>query len=178
MSSETRWKISAFQALSVADLYAWLALRARVFVVEQACAYQDPDGLDPESLHVLGWRGSELVAGARVLPPGLAHGHAAIGRAVTAPERRREGLGQAVFERALGAVHARWGAVPVHLGAQAHLADFYRRFGFELDGAPYLEDGIPHVPMTGLARTLSELAPPCVPTPLQGPRRGRSRLPR
>ena len=35
----------------------------------------------------------------------------------------------------------------VVLGAQAHLADWYARFGFERDGADYVEDGIPHVPM-------------------------------
>jgi ElaA protein len=155
LKHEIRWQVAPFRALSVTELHAWLSLRARVFVVEQACAYADPDGLDPACDHVLGWSGADLVAGARVVPPGLAHAHAAIGRVVTAPEHRRGGLGRAVFGRALGAVHARWGAVPVHLGAQAYLTDYYRSFGFEVDGSPYLEDGIPHVPMSGLARLMA-----------------------
>ncbi len=163
MNSELRWHVGSFRELSVDDLHAWLALRARVFVVEQVCAYQDPDGLDPACVHVLGWHGAQLVAGARVLPPGLAHPIPAIGRVVTAPEWRRGGLGRAVFGRALCVVHARWGPVRVHLGAQAYLSAFYRDFGFEVDGAAYVEDGIPHVPMTGLARAFG-------PVPLAVPR--------
>jgi ElaA protein len=155
MDLEIHWQAVAFRDLSVGDLHAWLALRARVFVVEQGCAYQDPDGLDAACVHVLGWHGPALVAGARVLPPGSSHPLAAIGRVVTAPEMRRGGLGRAVFGRALDALYARWGAVPVHLGAQAHLEGFYRSLGFELDGAPYHEDGIPHVPMKGFARPLA-----------------------
>ena len=31
--------------------------------------------------------------------------------------------------------------------AQAQLEDFYGRFGFERQGAPFLEDGIPHLLM-------------------------------
>ncbi len=33
------------------------------------------------------------------------------------------------------------------LGAQAHLHDWYARFGFVQDGEQYLEDGIAHIPM-------------------------------
>ncbi len=33
------------------------------------------------------------------------------------------------------------------LEAQSYLVDFYASFGFVADGAEYIEDGIPHVPM-------------------------------
>jgi ElaA protein len=33
------------------------------------------------------------------------------------------------------------------LDAQTYLHDWYARFGFVRDGADYVEDGIPHVPM-------------------------------
>jgi len=36
----------------------------------------------------------------------------------------------------------------VRLDAQAHLEGWYARFGFAVDGEPFLEDGIPHVPMS------------------------------
>ncbi|MBL8348580.1 MAG: GNAT family N-acetyltransferase [Rubrivivax sp.] len=49
-----RWTWARFAELAVDDLYDALALRARVFVVEQACAFQDPDGVDRESWHLLG----------------------------------------------------------------------------------------------------------------------------
>ena len=39
------------------------------------------------------------------------------------------------------------GDAEVVLDAQAYLSDWYARFGFVRDGAEYLEDGIPHVPM-------------------------------
>jgi ElaA protein len=39
------------------------------------------------------------------------------------------------------------GAVDIVLDAQAHLADWYGRLGFVRDGAQFVEDGIPHVPM-------------------------------
>jgi ElaA protein len=150
--ADVRWQIAPFSALSAPELYAWLRLRQRVFVEEQACAYVDADGLDPACEHLLGWRSGALIAGARLVPPGLAHPMPAIGRVVTAPEVRREGLGRALFGRALAAVHDRHGPVPVHLGAQAYLRDFYASFGFVVDGDPYDEDGIPHLPMTGRAR--------------------------
>ena len=38
------WHERSFDALSVRQLYAIMALRAQVFVVEQRCAYQDADG--------------------------------------------------------------------------------------------------------------------------------------
>ena len=40
------WLDLQHQALSVPQLYAALALRCEVFVVEQQCAYLDVDGLD------------------------------------------------------------------------------------------------------------------------------------
>jgi ElaA protein len=36
---------------------------------------------------------------------------------------------------------------PVVLDAQAHLAQWYARLGYEQTGPEFLDDGIPHVPM-------------------------------
>ena len=41
----------------------------------------------------------------------------------------------------------RWPGHPVWLSAQAHLAAWYARLGFDLCGPGYDEDGIPHGPM-------------------------------
>ena len=64
------WTVVEPGELDVPTLYELLMLRSAVFVVEQECAYQDPDGRDlvPGTRHVLGRRGDELVAYARVLP--------------------------------------------------------------------------------------------------------------
>ena len=43
--------------------------------------------------------------------------------------------------------------LPIALDAQEHLVDWYARFGFEVSGDRFFEDGIPHLPMTRPART-------------------------
>ena len=50
-----RWEIKSWEELSTIELYHLLALRAAVFVVEQHCPYQDIDGKDLHSLHLLAW---------------------------------------------------------------------------------------------------------------------------
>ena len=39
-----QWKIKAFDALTVHELYDLLQLRSEIFVVEQNCVYLDLDG--------------------------------------------------------------------------------------------------------------------------------------
>jgi ElaA protein len=140
-----------FASLGGAEVYAVLALRSRVFVVEQACVYLDPDGLDVEAQHVLGWRaaGSSrvLVCGARILAPGAAYAESSIGRVVTLPEHRGAGLGRRLMLEALGACERLYPGQGVRIGAQRYLEGFYASLGFVVVSAPYVEDGIPHVTM-------------------------------
>ena len=129
-----------FDDLTPRDLYDLLALRVRVFVVEQECAFQELDGLDAEAEHV--WtRGpaGEVVAYLRILEGG---GETRLGRIVTAPEHRGTGAGAALMRTVLAGIEG-----PVVLGAQVQAQGFYARLGFAVDGPGYDEDGIPHVPM-------------------------------
>lgn len=147
MPSDLRWTWRPFEALAVGELYELLKLRQRVFVVEQACAYLDADGRDPDALHLLGHDADgRLVAVLRVFPPDPT-GRAVIGRVVTAPEVRGAGVGTALMREGLRRVRTAFGPVPIHLSAQAHLAGWYRSLGFEVSGPGYDEDGIPHLPM-------------------------------
>jgi ElaA protein len=136
-----------FDTLTPRQLHAVLLLRARVFVVEQRCAFQDPDGLDPACVHGLWHQQGALVATARLVPPGLKSALPAIGRVVTAPEVRGQGLGRELMRAALDEVSRRWPGQRVSLSAQRHLERFYGSVGFRPVGAPYDEDGIPHVDM-------------------------------
>jgi ElaA protein len=152
-----RWRAVTFDALTTTDLYRLLQLRSAVFVVEQACVFQDLDGLDFAAVHLLGEVGQakassaaadgQLWAYARLLPAGVSFPEASIGRVVTAPEGRGTGLGHALMRQAVGELHRLWGTQPIRIGAQAHLQPFYRQSGFEPQGAPYLEDGIEHIEM-------------------------------
>lgn len=142
-----RWLLKKFSDLSPAELYAQLQLRGRVFVVEQACAYLDPDNKDPLSWHLMGWEEEELIAYTRLLPPGLAFPEASIGRVVTAPQARGKGIGRSLMEKSIEHCYQLFGEGPIQIGAQRYLESFYQSLGFEIVGDPYLEDGIPHIHM-------------------------------
>ncbi len=136
-----------FDRLSTRQLHDVLQLRQRVFVVEQSCAYLDLDGADPQCWHGLGLEGPTLVATARLVPPGLKYVEPAIGRVVTAPEARRTGAGRRLMLEAIAQVQRLWPGQPIRIGAQRYLEAFYGSLGFRPDGAPYDEDGIPHIEM-------------------------------
>jgi ElaA protein len=142
-SQEPPIHTAAFADLDVATLYALLRLRVDVFVVEQACAYRELDGRDvePSALHCWIEADSGPVAALRILRE--ADGAARIGRVVTAPRARHQGLAAALIRHALTVT----APAPAVLGGQRYLEDWYRSFGFEVDGPEYLEDGVPHVPM-------------------------------
>lgn len=146
MSIVLRWH--TFGELSGDEVYDILALRGKVFVVEQRCAYLDADGRDRSSLHLCGRTASgELAAYLRLLPPGQAFAVPSIGRVITTPGLRGKGTGRALMTEGIRRASELYPAVPLAVAAQVHLEGFYRSLGFAPSGMPYDEDGIPHVPM-------------------------------
>lgn len=143
------WVCKHHSDLGLEQLYAILKLRSEVFVVEQRCAYLDPDGqdLDGDTCHLMGWDGNQLVAYLRLLDPQSQGGDVVIGRVLTAPAGRGKGLGHEMMEQALKQAQKRWPEVPIYLSAQAHLQGYYGRYGFVVAGEEYLEDDIPHIGM-------------------------------
>ena len=141
------WRYLAFDALSAAELYAVLQLRAEVFVVEQACIFQDMDGADAQAMHLVGTLQGVLVAYARCFAAGEKFAEASIGRIVTRSSVRGSGAGHALVEKAISCLFQRRGVQAIRIGAQAQLASFYRQHGFEKSGLAYVEDGIPHIEM-------------------------------
>lgn len=149
------WHWSAFDDLSGRDVYELLALRQRVFVVEQNCIFPDADGRDPAAWHLLGWvgenSGKRLVAYARIFEAGVRYAEMSIGRIVSAPEVRGTGVGRATVREAMRMCDEHWPGQPIRIGAQRRLEMFYRGFGFAADGEPYMEDGIEHIDMVRTA---------------------------
>ena len=143
------WVCKHHSDLGLEQLYAILKLRSEVFVVEQRCAYLDPDGqdLDGDTCHLMGWDDDQLVAYLRLLDPESQGGDVVIGRVLTAPAGRGKGLGHEMMEQALKQAQKRWPEVPIYLSAQAHLQGYYGRYGFVVAGEVYVEDGIPHIGM-------------------------------
>lgn len=148
-----RWSWAHFDELTLAELYAVLRLRQRVFVVEQNCAYLDLDDADQQAYHLLGWldRSSDapplLAAYARVFEPGIKFVEASIGRVITDPQARGGGYGKLLMREAIERCSALVPGAPIRIGAQAHLERFYESFGFRRASELYDEDGIPHIEM-------------------------------
>jgi ElaA protein len=132
-----------FADFTPAELYAVLALRQRVFVVEQACPYPELDGRDAEPGTVHLWFADDeggVLSTIRVLENGEDR---SIGRVATAVPARGRGLSAQLIRRGIELCEGR----TIDIGAQAHLEEWYARFGFRRSGPGYVEDGIPHVPM-------------------------------
>lgn len=138
--------VSLFSAptrnVDVVTLHEILRLRQDVFVVEQQAAYPDIDGRDLEPGTVQFWAGRGAVdATLRLLrePDGTER----IGRVATAKAARGQGLSSRLMEAAIAETRTQ----RIALDAQAHLEQWYARFGFVRAGDDFHEDGIPHVPM-------------------------------
>jgi ElaA protein len=146
------WVEKSFSELTVSELYEILALRARVFVLEQTCLYDDLDGLDDRCDHLWTRGGDGSTAGAlaaylRILPPGLAYPEPSLGRVIVAASARGTGTGRALMREGLARARARYGDVPIRIAAQAYLLRFYSDLGFRRASDDYLLDGIPHLEM-------------------------------
>lgn len=128
-------------------LYDMLALRQAIFVVEQSCAYQDQDGLDKAALHLLVFQRETVVAGLRLLPPGNSDLRVRIGRVAVSSRWRRQGVARALMSLAIDKVRQDYASHGIYVSAQTYLQAFYQSCGFEVCGAAFLEDGIPHRPM-------------------------------
>jgi ElaA protein len=141
------WQWTSFYDLDLDDLYELLTVRQAVFVVEQNCPFMDIDGLDRQSRHLLGRLGGELVAYARVSPPGIRGDCPSIGRILTVNTWRDRGIGKALVKEAIRRTRESFPRSDIRISAQVHLQQFYNGFGFDSVSAPYDEDGIPHIDM-------------------------------
>lgn len=136
--------VAPLRDIAPETLYRILWLRVRVFVVEQAAAYPELDGRDLEPATVHFWArdaaDADVLATLRLLDDGDV---ARIGRVATAEAARGRRIAADLMRAAIAAAGER----PIVLDAQKHLAAWYGRFGFEIDGPEFVEDDIPHVPM-------------------------------
>jgi ElaA protein len=149
---QLRWHWSRFEDLSLQALYDALAIRQRVFVLEQG-PYLDADGLDQHAWHLFGRNDAgELVAYLRVVDPGFKFDEPSIGRVVTDALVRGTGAGKALVAEGVAGCDRFWPGRAVRISAQAHLQRFYGAYGFERVGEEYLEDNIPHIEMVRSAR--------------------------
>ena len=145
------WQFKRFDDLPIRDWYSVSAARIDVFVMEQNCPFQDNDGADLHSWHLLGWDESnglrELAAYCRLVDPGIKYVEPSIGRVVTPRAFRGKGLGRVLLAEALKRHEQMYPGLPSKIGAQQRLEKFYTEFGFRTSSDMYMEDGIPHIEM-------------------------------
>lgn len=148
MPIDLSWQCAKFPELSASQLYAILATRSEVFVVEQNCVYQDIDGLDLDCLHLIAWtKAQEVAAYLRIVPPGLKYPEVSLGRVITSGAARAGGIGKQLLAKGMEQIQANYPDQAVRIQAQAYLEKFYQSFGFVTVSDVLLEDGISHFMM-------------------------------
>ncbi len=132
--------------MSPSELYEILKLRQDIFIVEQNCVYDDIDGLDGASQHLILKIDNKLVAYSRIVPAKVKFDEISIGRIVVREEFRGEGYGEKIVLESIKRI-AENGHKDIRIEAQAHLLHFYENLGFNSAGETYILDGIPHLQM-------------------------------
>lgn len=136
-----------FNDLSVDELYRILRLRSEVFVVEQDSVYLDCDNNDQACLHLFYKDGDEIVAYLRVIPAKLMYEYASIGRIITNPNYRKQGLAGKLISEAIQIIINEFKEGTIKIQAQAYLENYYSTFGFKSISEAYMFENLLHIDM-------------------------------
>ena len=140
--------VEHYSQLNIDHFHDIIALRIKIFVIEQDCPYQDLDGKDKVGYHLFYTNNKdEVVAATRILPQNISYAEVSIGRVVVDKDYRGLGLGDLIMKESMNFVQAEFGQVNIRLSAQKHLENYYGKHGFASTGKEYLEDGIPQIEM-------------------------------
>ncbi|MDR9399592.1 GNAT family N-acetyltransferase [Salibacter sp.] len=145
---EIKWFSKKLEELSARELHKLLQFRVSVFVVEQNCPYQECDDKDLKAIHLFGQnRNGEIVACARILPPGVSYSEPSVGRVAVHADFRMGGIGNEVMRKTIRFIEEFYNEKTIRISAQQYLKQFYSDLGFEQVSEMYLEDDIPHIEM-------------------------------
>ena len=147
-----QWSWKSFEQITKEELYEVLSFRQSIFVVEQKSWYQDADGLDNISLHLLLKENTFLVGYLRLIPPGKKYDTPSIGRIAIKENLRGNAIGSELVKRGIKKSSETYLTDSVTISAQNYLTKFYQNHGFTIQGEVYDEDGIPHVKMVKNAK--------------------------
>ncbi len=127
------------------DLSEVLKIRKEVFVNEQGVPPEiEFDGTDKYAISVLIYENELPVATGRII---LIDENYTLGRICVLKDFRDKKYGKLVVEEL--ARRAKYiGASTVHVHAQTHVVDFYKKLGYETYGDEYKEAGILHINMS------------------------------
>tara|TARA_Y100000768_G_C23544328_1_gene480737 strand:+ start:130 stop:573 length:444 start_codon:yes stop_codon:yes gene_type:complete len=137
--------VKKFNEIDRKTLHNIFLLRSEVFIVEQECAYQDIDGKDLKSIHIIGKKKEEIIAYSRIMR--LNNDFCSIGRVLVKKELRKKGIGIKLMKKSIEEATKEYYSRKIKISAQGYLKKFYTNLGFKHTGKSYLEDGIPHIEM-------------------------------
>jgi len=132
-------------AASADDRRRAFAIRRAVFCDEQHVPWEiEIDEFEDTAIHIIGDLQGLTVAVARLR---LLPDHAKLERIAVSKPYRGRGIGTGLIEFMMDTAREQdYSQFCVH--AQAQLQPYYERLGFRVDGEPFVEAGIDHVPMT------------------------------
>ena len=138
-----QWQFARFDDLPIRDWYAASVARVDVFVMEQNCPFQDNDGADFHSWHLLGWQiesnQRQLAAYCRIVDPGVKFAEPSIGRVVTPRAFRLQGYGKVLMAEAVLRHEGLYAGQANRIGAQQRLERFYQNFGYARVSETYMK---------------------------------------
>ena len=143
--SVVKFYVKRFNEIDSKTLHNIFLLRSEVFIVEQECAYQDIDGKDFKSIHIIGKHKGEIIAYSRIMS--LNNEFCSIGRVLVKKELRKKGIGIKLMTKTIEEATSEYNSRKIKISAQEYLKNFYTNLGFKHTGRCYLEDGIPHIEM-------------------------------
>ena len=116
-------------------------IREKVFIEEQKVTPQlEWDGMDEEAIHFLVYKDEKAIGCARAI---VIENYMQLGRMAVLKEYRGEGIGNNLIEKAV--ITAKLNQLSsIHISAQCHAIDFYKKFGFKVISDIYLDAEIPH----------------------------------
>ncbi len=148
------WTHKSFAELQNTELYEILALRQKVFIIEQQDIYLDTDGQDLSAIHLMGYdsaAGKKIIAYARIIFPDAENKQqntTRFGRVIVDKSYRGNGLAKTLIQKTLEYLqNSTYSKCPIKISAQIYLIDFYKSFGFNTLGEIYLDGTIEHIDM-------------------------------
>ncbi len=148
------WAYKSFAELKAPELYEILALRQKVFIVEQQDIYLDADGKDLNAVHLMGYDDKvdkKIIAYARIIFPdieSLQRNTTSFGRVIVDKTYRGMGLAKKLIQQILDYLQdSAYSKYPIKISAQRYLIDFYKSFGFDAVDEIYLDGTIEHIDM-------------------------------
>ena len=134
-----------FNEMTTSELYEILKVRAKIFVVEQNCVYQDLDDIDYKCLHIYYENEGKILAYMRAFKKSDMPLTYQLGRVLTTTHGI--GLGAKLLKQGISYIRKTINPSVFYIEAQCYAIGFYEREGFHISSEEFLEDGIPHVQM-------------------------------